>query len=72
MPKLDPVDTERRFYSPATAAASLGVSTAWVYQEIKNGRIDAIKIGQGRKILIPTDAVDAYCNLLISEARRAG
>lgn len=51
---------ERIAYSPAEAAAAIGLSTGSIYALVKTGELPALK--KNRKILISADHLRAYVN----------
>jgi excisionase family DNA binding protein len=50
----------------ATAALMLGIGRTAVYEEIRLGRLKAVKRGKSR--LIPVKSLNEYVQLLLSEA----
>jgi excisionase family DNA binding protein len=59
----DPVALERKAYRPPEVARATGLSRAFIYQLITEGKLRSIRLG--RAIVIPAAAVDA---LLAGEA----
>jgi excisionase family DNA binding protein len=56
----------KRLYSPAETGEQLGVSTRTVWNLIRSGVIESVKVGQLRKV--PAEAIDGY----IAQLRRGG
>ncbi len=46
------VDGERLAYTPNEVAAKVGVSRSHVYRAIGSGRLRAVKLGDGSRLLI--------------------
>ncbi|MGX1502717.1 UNVERIFIED_CONTAM: excisionase family DNA binding protein [Streptomyces graminofaciens] len=61
---------QRRLHRVEAAAEALGVKRSTAYDEIRLGRLRTVRIGRRR--LIPTEYIDAYVELLKSEAAQAG
>ncbi|OIJ69676.1 helix-turn-helix domain-containing protein [Streptomyces mangrovisoli] len=57
---------ERLLYRPEEAAAALGIGRSQVYEEIRLGRLQTVRIGRRR--LVPPDYIERYVELLKSEA----
>ncbi|MFF7042295.1 helix-turn-helix domain-containing protein [Streptomyces massasporeus] len=60
---------ERVLYRPEEAAAALGIGRSLVYEEIRLGRLQTVRIGRRR--LIPPEYIAQYVELLKSEAENA-
>ncbi|MFG2226124.1 helix-turn-helix domain-containing protein [Streptomyces sp. NPDC048644] len=60
---------ERFLYRPEEAAAALGIGRSLVYEEIRLGRLQTVRIGRRR--LVPADYVERYVELLKREAEAA-
>ncbi|MCX5170506.1 helix-turn-helix domain-containing protein [Streptomyces antibioticus] len=57
---------ERLLYRPEEAAAALGIGRSLVYEEIRLGRLQTVRIGRRR--LVPPEYVAQYIELLKREA----
>ncbi|MEU5534481.1 MULTISPECIES: helix-turn-helix domain-containing protein [unclassified Streptomyces] len=57
---------ERLLYRPEEAAAALGIGRSLVYEEIRLGRLQTVRIGRRR--LVPPEYVAQYVELLKREA----
>ncbi|WP_432193750.1 helix-turn-helix domain-containing protein [Streptomyces sp. bgisy027] len=57
---------ERLLYRPEEAAAALGIGRSLVYEEIRLGRLQTVRIGRRR--LVPPEYVVQYVELLKREA----
>ena len=57
---------ERLLLRPTEAADQLGVSRSTIYEEIRSGRIESVRIGASRRV--PWDALVAY----IDRIRKGG
>jgi excisionase family DNA binding protein len=62
-----PVD--RLLYRPEEAAATLGIGRSLIYEEIRLGRLQTVRIGRRR--LVPPEYVAQYIELLKREAEAA-
>ncbi|MFD0209295.1 helix-turn-helix domain-containing protein [Streptomyces hirsutus] len=62
-----PVD--RLLYRPEEAAATLGIGRSLIYEEIRLGRLQTVRIGRRR--LVPPEYVAQYVELLKREAEAA-
>ncbi|MEU6535823.1 helix-turn-helix domain-containing protein [Streptomyces sp. NPDC047000] len=60
---------ERVLYRPEEAAVVLGVGRSLVYEEIRLGRLQSVRIGRRR--LIPPEYIAQYVELLKREAEAA-
>ncbi|KUL69620.1 MULTISPECIES: helix-turn-helix domain-containing protein [unclassified Streptomyces] len=60
---------ERVLYRPEEAATALGIGRSLVYEEIRLGRLQTVRIGRRR--LIPPEYIAQYVELLKSEAQAA-
>ncbi|CAM5661614.1 helix-turn-helix domain-containing protein [Streptomyces hirsutus] len=60
---------ERVLYRPEEAAAALGIGRSLVYEEIRLGRLQTVRIGRRR--LIPPEYIAQYVELLKREAENA-
>ncbi|MEU3007858.1 helix-turn-helix domain-containing protein [Streptomyces sp. NPDC007020] len=60
---------ERLLYRPEEAAAVLGVGRSLLYEEIRLGRLQTVRIGRRR--LVPPEYVAQYVELLKREAEAA-
>jgi len=60
---------ERVLYRPEEAAAALGIGRSLVYEEIRLGRLQTVRIGRRR--LIPPEYIAQYVELLKREAEAA-
>jgi len=49
---------ERLLLRPTEAAEQLGISRSTIYEEIRSGRIESVRIGASRRV--PWDALVAY------------
>ncbi|QKV94046.1 helix-turn-helix domain-containing protein [Streptomyces sp. NA02950] len=58
--------TERLLYRPEEAAAALNIGRSLVYEEIRLGRLQTVRIGRRR--LVPPEYVAQYVELLKREA----
>ncbi|MER7351217.1 helix-turn-helix domain-containing protein [Streptomyces aurantiacus] len=56
-------------YRPEEAATVLGIGRSMVYEEIRLGRLQTVRIGRRR--LVPPEYVAAYVELLKREAETA-
>jgi excisionase family DNA binding protein len=61
--------TERLLYRAEEAAAALGIGRSLVYEEIRLGRLQTVRIGRRR--LVPPEYVAQYVELLKREAEAA-
>ncbi|WP_432015215.1 helix-turn-helix domain-containing protein [Streptomyces cucumeris] len=57
---------ERLLYRPEEAAAALGIGRSLIYEEIRLGRLQTVRIGRRR--LVPPEYVAQYIELLKREA----
>ncbi len=62
------VRMQRLLYTVPEAMALTSLSRSVIYELIRSGRL--ISVTEGRRRLIPADALDAYIDLLCAEARR--
>ncbi|MFE3639277.1 helix-turn-helix domain-containing protein [Streptomyces sp. NPDC059168] len=60
---------ERVLYRPEEAATALGIGRSLVYEEIRLGRLQTVRIGRRR--LIPPEYIAQYVELLKREAEAA-
>lgn len=60
---------ERLLYRPEEAAATLGIGRSLIYEEIRLGRLQTVRIGRRR--LVPPEYVAQYVELLKREAETA-
>jgi excisionase family DNA binding protein len=60
---------ERLLYRPEEAAEVLGISRSTVYEEIRTGRLQSVRIGRRR--LVPPEYIAEYVELLKREMRTA-
>ncbi|MBF6046415.1 excisionase family DNA-binding protein [Streptomyces sp. NRRL B-1677] len=60
---------ERLLYRPEEAAATLGIGRSLIYEEIRLGRLQTVRIGRRR--LVPPEYVAQYVELLKREAEAA-
>ncbi|MFJ6788841.1 helix-turn-helix domain-containing protein [Streptomyces angustmyceticus] len=60
---------ERVLFRPEEAAAALGIGRSLVYEEIRHGRLQTVRIGRRR--LIPPEYIAQYVELLKHEAEAA-
>lgn len=56
---------EQLLYTPEEAAASLNISRRKVYEMLRDGEIDSVKIGRCRRI--PRVALDRFIAQLVEE-----
>ena len=56
------IDDSRLAYSPIEAAALLGCGRSLIYELCARKDFPTIRIGTGRKILIPADALRVWVN----------
>ncbi len=59
---MDTTRVEPRLVSVAQAASSLGLSRSVLFNQIRDGFIDSVKVGSRR--LIPVAALDAFVRRL--------
>ncbi|MGY4967029.1 helix-turn-helix domain-containing protein [Streptomyces sp. 900105245] len=59
----------RVLYRPEEAAAALGIGRSLVYEEIRLGRLQTVRIGRRR--LVPPEYIAQYVDLLKREAEAA-
>ncbi|MBT2368014.1 helix-turn-helix domain-containing protein [Streptomyces sp. ISL-10] len=64
-----PAPAERLLYRPEEAAATLGIGRSLIYEEIRLGRLQTVRIGRRR--LVPPEYVAQYVELLKREAEAA-
>lgn len=64
-----PSPAERVLYRPEEAATALGIGRSLVYEEIRLGRLQTVRIGRRR--LIPPEYIAQYVELLKREAEAA-
>ncbi|MFJ4079834.1 helix-turn-helix domain-containing protein [Streptomyces iakyrus] len=57
---------ERVLYRPEEAATALGIGRSLVYEEIRLGRLQTVRIGRRR--LVPPEYIAQYVELLKREA----
>ncbi|MFC8337589.1 helix-turn-helix domain-containing protein [Streptomyces rubiginosohelvolus] len=60
---------ERLLYRPEEAAVALGIGRSLVYEEIRLGRLQTVRIGRRR--LVPPEYLAQYIELLKREAEAA-
>lgn len=56
----------QRLYSVEAAGEMLGLKRSTTWEEIRLGRLKSVKVGRRR--LVPAEYIDAYVELLKSEA----
>lgn len=61
-----PAPTDRLLYRPEEAAELLSIGRSTLYEEIRLGRLQTVRIGRRR--LIPTEYIDGYVDLLKRES----
>ncbi|MEV0254435.1 helix-turn-helix domain-containing protein [Streptomyces sp. NPDC050732] len=59
----------RLLYTPEEAAEALAIGRSLIYEEIRLGRLQTVRIGRRR--LVPPDYVTAYIDLLKRESEAA-
>ncbi|MFB6947627.1 helix-turn-helix domain-containing protein [Streptomyces sp. NPDC056930] len=57
---------DRLLYRPEEAAELLSIGRSTLYEEIRLGRLQTVRIGRRR--LIPTEYIDGYIDLLKRES----
>jgi excisionase family DNA binding protein len=62
----DPIPT-RALYGVQEAMALLNLSRTQIYELIRSGRL--VTVTQGRRRLVPAEAITAYVALLLQEAQ---
>ncbi|WP_440580022.1 helix-turn-helix domain-containing protein [Streptomyces sp. PT19] len=60
---------ERLLYRPEEAAAKLSIGRSLIYEEIRLGRLQTVRIGRRR--LVPPEYIARYVELLKREAESA-
>lgn len=55
------MSTERRLaYRPAELAAMVGLSAKAIYRAVERGELEAARVAYGTRLLIPTEAAEAW------------
>jgi excisionase family DNA binding protein len=66
MTTATPASADRLLYRPEEAAELLSIGRSTLYEEIRLGRLQTVRIGRRR--LIPTEYIDGYVDLLKRES----
>jgi excisionase family DNA binding protein len=65
------VPNRRLAYRPAELAAMVGLSTKAIYRAVERGELEAAKVANGTRLLIPAEAAEAWLarNAVVPTAR---